>query len=191
VVSMRPRFSMPYRDRRWIINMDQTPVFFSMTPKRTIAEKGKKTINVRKSSGSTIRLTAALTITASGEALQPMIVYKGKPDGRIQRNFNTYPQGAIYECQDKAWVDERVMLNWVETVLRPYVKKAPEGVHPIIILDSFRCHMMTSVVDAIKELGCEVENIPGNCRGLCQPIDVGIGKPFKDRIKKMGGLDAR
>ena len=42
--------------------------------------------------------------------------------------------------------------------------------------------MMASVVDAIQELGVEVEHIPGGCTCLCQPVDVGINKPFKKRI---------
>jgi hypothetical protein len=31
----------------------------------------------------------------------------------------------------------------------------------------------------IQELGVEVERIPGRFTGLCQPVDVGVNKPFK------------
>ena len=30
----------------------------------------------------------------------------------------------------------------------------------------------------------EVEHIPGGCTGLVQPVDVGINKPFKSRLKE-------
>ena len=43
--------------------------------------------------------------------------------------------------------------------------------------------MMSSVVEAMQELGVEVEHIPGGCTGLCQPVDVGVNKPFKNRIR--------
>jgi hypothetical protein len=43
--------------------------------------------------------------------------------------------------------------------------------------------MMTSVVDKIHELGIEVEHIPGGCTYICQPVDVGVNKPFKNRIR--------
>ena len=52
-----------------------------------------------------------------------------------------YPQGMIYACQDNAWMDERVMLMWVEMVLKPYVDTAPENVVPLLFLDSYCCHM--------------------------------------------------
>ena len=38
---------------------------------------------------------------------------------------------------------------------------------------------MTTVTRQIETLGIEVDHIPGGCTGLAQPIDVGIGKPFK------------
>ena len=80
-------------------------------------------------------------------------------------------------------MDETVMLAWVDQVLRPYVETAPEDIVPILILDSYRCHMMASVVQKIQqELGVEVKHIPGGCTFLCQPVDVGFNKPFKDRL---------
>ena len=50
---------------------------------------------------------------------------------------------------------------WVDMVLKPYVDKALEDVVPILFLDSYRCHMMNSVVDAIQDLGVQVKHIPG------------------------------
>jgi DDE superfamily endonuclease len=89
----------------------------------------------------------------------------------------------IYSCQPNAWMDDEVMLLWVDTVLSPYVAAAPDDVLPILLLDSYRCHMMASVVTRNQELGIEVENIPGGCTSLCQPVDIGINKPFKNRIR--------
>jgi hypothetical protein len=36
----------------------------------------------------------------------------------------------------------------------------------------------------IQELGVEVQHIPGGCTSLCQPVDVGFNKPFKDRMRR-------
>jgi hypothetical protein len=82
-------------------------------------------------------------------------------------------------------MDKQVMLAWVEEVLAPNVMPAPEDIIPLLILDSYQCHMMVSVVYKIQELGVEVKHIPGGCTSLCQPVDVGFNKPFKSRIQKM------
>ena len=42
---------------------------------------------------------------------------------------------------------------------------------------------MGSVVQLIENAGIQVEHIPGGCTSLCQPIDVGIGKPLKNRVR--------
>jgi transposase-like protein len=185
IAMIRPMVSSMNRDKRYVMNMDQTPVFFSMSDGTTLEVEGSRTVNARSSCGSTMRVSVAVTITASGEVLPTFIVFKGKPNGRIaQREFASYPNGSFYACQERAWMDETVMLQWVEQVLRPHVEQnVPAGIHPILLLDSYRCHMMASVVNRIADLGVEVQHIPGGCTGLCQPIDVGIGKPLKSNIR--------
>ena len=44
---------------------------------------------------------------------------------------------------------------------------------------------MVSVVTKISELGINVIHIPGRCTGLCQPLDVGVNKPFKHRVRDL------
>ena len=164
--------------------MDQTPIPFTYNAKRTLELIGKRTVHVRKSTGDTKRATCAMTITASGKILKPLLIFKGKPGGRIEaREFPHFPSQLLYACQDNAWMDERVMLFWVEHVLQPYILNAPKKIVPIVFLDSYRCHMMASVVGAIQELGVEVEHIPGGCTYLCQPVDIGVNKPFKSRVR--------
>ena len=108
-----------------------------------------------------------------------------KRGGTIKRRkLETYPAGAVYKCQAKAWFSEDIMLEWVSDVLAPYVATAPPGVVPLLYLDSFRVHMMGSVVSAIQALGVEVELfIPSGCTGLVQPVDVGYNKSFKAKLK--------
>jgi hypothetical protein len=77
------------------------------------------------------------------------------------------------------------MLAWVEDILRPYVETAPDDVIPLLILDSYHCHMKGSVVQKIQELRVEVKHIPGGCHSLCQPVDIGFNKPFKDCLRKL------
>ena len=77
------------------------------------------------------------------------------------------------------------MLKWTEEVLEPYVVDTPTDIVPILTLDSYRCHMMTSVVQIIQGLDVEVEHICDSCTGLCQPIDVGVIKALKKCICKL------
>ena len=174
----------PGRHQDFILNMDQTPVPFTYNSRKTLEIVGKRTVHVRKSTNDTKRATFAMTVTASGKILKPLIIFKGARNGRIvQREFPNYDNDMIYLCQANAWMDEDAMIVWIDQVLRPHIETAPPGVLPIIFLDSYRCHMMASVVSKIQDLGVEVEHIPGGCTALCQPVDIGINKPFKNRLR--------
>ena len=95
--------------------MDQTPVPFTMTPKTTLNEQGSRTVNVRSSAGSTMQLTLAVFVTASGKNLTPYIVFKGKLNGHIMRELSKansgYPENAHFTVKDNAWMDERCCLE--------------------------------------------------------------------------------
>ena len=124
---MRPLVAAPNRHQDFVINMDQTPIFFTMTPSTTLEPVGGRSVHVRSSTSSTMRVTAAVTVTASGKILPTMLVFKGKPGGRIEKEFSTYPEGDHYSCQDRAWMDEAVMLAWVNRILIPYCQQRPVG----------------------------------------------------------------
>jgi hypothetical protein len=127
----------------------------------------------------------AVTITADGTVLPAMVIFKGSPKGKIAtREFSSYPTNSMYRCQENAWMDEAVMVAWVDEVLAPYLAMAPDDVVPLLILDSYQCHMMALVVQRIQELGVEVKHIPGGCTSLFQPVDVGFNKPFKDHLRR-------
>jgi hypothetical protein len=92
----------------------------------------------------------AAAVTASGEMLKPLVVFKGKPGGRIEaREFPTYPADNAYAIQESAWMDERAMLQWVRTILQPFLEDVPANIQPLLLLDSYRCHTMESVTEEI------------------------------------------
>ena len=70
-------------------------------------------------------------------------------------------------------------------VLASYINEhCPPATRPLILLDSVRCHMMANVVAKIQQFGVEVMHIQGGCTCNVQPVDVGIGKPLKDRVRR-------
>ena len=84
--------------------MDQTLVFL-MVPNKTLNVAGEQSINVRTSMGSTMQLTCAATVSAARDNLRPFLVFKGKHDGRIARDFQNpektgYPVDCSYICQE-------------------------------------------------------------------------------------------
>ena len=160
-----------------------------MVPNKTLNVAGEQSINVRTSMGSTMRLTCAATVSAAGDILRPFIIFKGKCDGRIAHVFQNpeksgYLVDCSYICQERAWMDEAVMLQWVKQVLEPWSKNVPDGIMPYLLLDSYKCHLMSSVVHSMQGLRIKVDHVPGGCTGLVQPLDKGVNNPLKNRIRR-------
>ena len=75
----RPAVSQEYRHPDFIMNMDETPVYFSMHPTKSVEKIGTKTVNIRIAKNAGQRATVAVGITASGIQLKSLIIFKGKP----------------------------------------------------------------------------------------------------------------
>ena len=180
-----PRLIGTYRDKRFILNMDQTPVYFSMHEDTTIERVGARSVNVIKSKNGSQQVTVAVTVSADGQIWPPMIIYKAVPGARVEKELKKgdgYPTGVVTAVH-KAWMAEPLMEQWVNDVLVPYVKTAPALCIPVLFLDAYRCHMMAPIVSKIQDLGIEVMHLPPGCTSLTQPNDVGINKPLKNRVK--------
>ena len=116
--------------------MDQTGIYFTMNAKQTLEVIGKKTMHICTSTNDTNHATEVVTITADGTLLPSTFVFKGKPNSHIARTeflSGNYPTTHFNKCQESAWMDEEVMIAWVNEVLAPYVVTAPDPIVSILI----------------------------------------------------------
>ena len=65
-----------------------------------------------------------------------------------------------------------------------HAKSLGDGVTSFLSPYTDRLLSFNSVVNVIQDLGVQVEHIPGGCTSLCQPVDIGINKPFKVFLRK-------
>ena len=77
-------------------------------------------------------------------------------------------------------MNEEMMLTWIEKVWKPFAEKRSVS---MLIIDSCTAHLTSSVKQAIEELGTVLEIIPGGYTSKLQVMDVGLNKPFKDRLR--------
>ena len=97
-----------------IANMDdETPLFFNMTPSKTVAKKGGKSIIIRTQNQEKCRLSVLLTITADGTKLPPFLIFKAKVNGDIEKelskDINVVNGKCFICCNNNAWCTEEVM----------------------------------------------------------------------------------
>ena len=132
-----------------------------------------------------------MTVKASSNFLKPILVLKVIPGRKIEQyEFPTFPTQISHKCQNNMWMDEDIIGEWIEEVLKPYVANVPGDIVPMLVLDTDRCHVMTLVVQKIQDLGVGVEHSPDGCTCLCQPVDKGVNNPLKKlNSKTLGKVD--
>ena len=102
----------------WVINMDQTPIWYVMAPKTIIKILGAKQAGIKTPVVVSKCTTIATTVTASRKMLWEVVIFKGKPNGtNSKKEFRHYKDWhgctGIYSCQESAWMDKEVMNLWV------------------------------------------------------------------------------
>jgi transposase-like protein len=187
LLEIRPLLSVPTVNKTYVINMDQTPVPFSLSSNSTLNLMGGRTITVRATGNEKTRCTVSLTVCADGTKLKPMVIFKGTRTGRIatrELSQSPYRNKLVLTVQPNAWQDEENMNDWVDGVLVPHLQQRAAGSPVKLFLDQFSAHETEGLKARMGELGVQLELIPAGCTWLLQPIDVGIGKPFKDRLRQ-------
>jgi len=154
--------------------MDETPVYFDIVPGKTVDQVGTKSVCVRTTGSEKRHITVVLAVTASGDVISPMIIFKGKRELKLK-----CPKGWIVAVQQKAWMDEVLMAKWVKEIYRQYTNRKPS----LCVLDSFRAHITEKVKKDFKRVGAQLAVIPGGCTSKLQPLDVSVNKPFKAYLR--------
>ena len=131
----------------------------------------------------------------SGEKLPPFLVFTGKRTGRIIREVTGdvesrgYPSNVVMSVQQKAWMDETLMQEWIDRVWMPWVVEH-QATYTYLIMDSLaidifqnltfiQVHMMGSVVNRLATLNTQAEIIVPGYTSKLQVLDVGVNRPFK------------
>eukprot|EP00977_Amphora_coffeiformis_P020687 scaffold8374_cov175-Amphora_coffeaeformis.AAC.126 len=152
-------------EKECIANFDETDVHFAVETRSTIAYRGEKTVSVKKPDSSS-RCTVMLGCSADGEKFPPYIIYKGKRGARVAKELRKseekgYLSHCRYTVQPKAWMDEGVMLDWIDKVWKPFATaKKEEGKLTLLIVDQMSAHTITSVKRAVEDCGTLLELIP-------------------------------
>ena len=159
-------------------NADQTPLTFDLPYQTTVSTKGSKTVTVNTTGNEKNRFTVMLACTADGGKLPPYIIFKRKTLLEVK-----WPEGVIIRFQDKGWMDDNLMRDWIKTVSgkRPggYTKKS------LLVLHSFQCHKSNDVKELLKEENrARLAIIPGGMTSILQPLDVSVNKPMKVLLQR-------
>jgi hypothetical protein len=159
------------------LNMDETGLFWKLSPDRTLATQsgsgGKK---------SKDRVTLAFTCSAAGERLQPWLIGKSK-NPRCFKKSNQSLFRLQYRYNKTKWMTGLIMeeyLRWLDNKMRG------EGRKVLLLLDNFSGHELgIQLVGGLEGLNnVRIEWLPPNTTSHWQPLDQGIIASFKLQYRR-------
>ncbi|KAG3062075.1 hypothetical protein PC121_g12744 [Phytophthora cactorum] len=112
--------------------MDETAIYFEDPRNQTIDEIGARHVVLRSTGFASMRITAALAVTASGKKLPPCLIWKRKTRGPIERLGGCY-----VSFQPRAWVDQELLLQWLDW----HFPIATQSEGQWAVWDSMRAHI--------------------------------------------------
>ncbi|KAE8967831.1 hypothetical protein PR001_g27980 [Phytophthora rubi] len=156
-------------------------MFASTTAYTTVEQVGVRVVPALTAGSDSQRITIALFVRADGLVLPPHFVFKGQPDGEVEREVRSYapPHVATCSVQKNAWCDNRVMQEWIEESFRPNVTG-----YSVLLFYALMTHTMDSVLDELGAMGTSVHFDPPGCTGKAQPLDVGVMSPLKTHLRQ-------
>lgn len=161
-----------------ITNMDEVPLTFDIPVSHTVEKKGTSTVAIRTTGYEKSSFTVVLGCHANGQKLPPMVIFKRKTLPKEK-----FPAEIIIKANEKGWMDEEMMKDWLREV---YVRRPGGFFHAspsLLICDSMRAHLTADVKKLVKQMNCELAVIPGGLTKELQPLDIGVNRPFKVRLR--------
>jgi transposase-like protein len=166
----------------FIINMDETPVWFETPPTKTLHKRGDKQVPLISSVQDKHRVTVTLAVTKSGRMLPPSIIEKSSC-----KLAKSTPQDTLRDVMGiKVWKQKSntmtadLMVSWIQNYLKPLF---PEECKKLVILDSFSGHIAQRTKDEFHKNGFDIAVIPGGCTKYLQPLDLTVNRSFKSTLK--------
>ena len=186
IIRARENMGIGDQDLGRIVNMDETPIFFDMPETITIEVKGTKNVKIATFGNDKNRVSVILSIAGDGTKLPPLMIFKGEPGKITEKKLKENPEvknKKIYICcQQNSQAISDIIINWYNDIFKNYeLLKAKKNC--LLVLDKAPTHTNKKVIDKFNSMQTQYVYIPSGLTPYLQPLDIGINKPFKTRIK--------
>ena len=166
-----------------VMNLDQTGCHLVPGGQWTMDEQGVNQVTICGMDDKR-QITVLLTVTMAGQLLAPQVIYTGTTTRSLPRGIE-FPASWDVTSTANHWSNKDSMLQYIDTVLLPYVKnnrKNPEQ-KALLILDVFAAHRTEEFIKKLASNNIEVVFVPACCTDKLQLLDLTLNKDYKDELK--------
>ncbi|CCF32189.1 transposase [Colletotrichum higginsianum] len=142
----------------------------------------------RKHPGSRVWVSLIECISADGQSLLPLVIYKGKA---VQKQW--FPldlsgyAGWQFTATDNGWTTDATALEWLEKVLISQTAPRQADEARLLILDGHHSHTTTDFMWQCIQHNIYLIFLPAHTSHVLQPLDQSVFRPLKAAYRKYLG----
>ncbi|KYK58878.1 hypothetical protein DCS_00005 [Drechmeria coniospora] len=164
--------------------MDETGILEGLGSNGLVLGSSKKKIQLKKRLGSRCWTTIVECVSATGQALMPLVLFKGKD---LQHQW--FPEKLAYLDQwrfaatDKGWTSDAIALKWLKEVFIPGTKASKTNKR-LLIVDGHGSHTTDDFMYECFDNGIFLLFLPAHASYVLQPLDVSCFSPIKAAYRR-------
>jgi hypothetical protein len=117
-------------------------------------------------------------ISAAGEALAPLIIFKGQDMNTRWLNEQS-PQGWHFATSKNGWTSNNLGLAGLMNIFEPLTREKAAGRQRLLVADGHGSHIQGDFIAYCMENKIDLLIMPAHCSHILQPLDVGVFTAFK------------
>ena len=160
-------------------NMDETGFALDPKPNKAVHLRGEKNA-LSISSGSKAQITVITCVSATGQTLPPLVIWKRKTMAPEMATGEI--PGTLYGFSENGWTNSILFDSWFKKLFMRY---APASRPLILFMDGHSSHYCPDTLALAAENGIIVFMLPPNTTHLTQPLDKGVFGPFKQHWSRV------
>lgn len=165
-------------------NMDEVGIMEGLGDNGLVLGASEKNTTIRKQSGSRSWTTILECVSATGRALDPLVIFKGKS---VQHQW--FPDDMEYlrkwqfTASAKGWTDDAIALQWLEEIFIPSTTTTPKTTR-LLIVDGHGSHETDDFMYTCYENDIFLLFLPPHASHVLQPLDLSVFSPVKKAYRK-------
>jgi 4-hydroxybenzoate polyprenyltransferase len=140
----------------------------------------------KKQPGSRAWTSFIECISASGKALPPLVIFKGKSVQQqwFQQDLTAYNEW-LFTATDNAWTSDSTAVQWLEKIFLPYTHTLEPR---LLILDGHGSHETTEFMYLCFQNNVYLLFLPPHTSHLLQPLDLSVFSSLKSHYRTAVGF---
>jgi hypothetical protein len=132
--------------------------------------------------GDRVWTTVIATVSATGWALPPYILFKGKQPKHGWGHLGS-PDDWVIQGSERGWTNDTIGLQWLE-FFEKQTRTRAKGSHRLLVLDGHASHLAEPFNNYCYEHNIIPICMPPHTSHILQPLDVGCFGPLKQAYHK-------